>query len=271
MPGVETTEPAFGLPAIWISDEHKEQADQLGYTVVDCATVVATHLSEVLKENAHELIGRQEMQELIEVFGRQAPKMVEDLIPEKLQLGDILKVVKNLLREQLSVRDLRTILEALADHIHLTKNTEILTEFVRQRLARYLSSRLRAEDGQVHVITVDGQLEELFRAQIQQIDGDFHLGVSPHVAEGFLNQLEEQMNHMSDLGLMPALLVAPELRRPVRNLTERFLPQLMVVSHKEIAAGTQVSTEGEVGRGLVDGSGMAGQLGGAQNFQPSMA
>ena len=251
VPGIETTEPAFGLPALWITEEHREQADQLGYTVVDCATVVATHLSEILKDNAHELVGRQEMQELIDVFAQRSPKMIEDLIPEKIQLGDILKVVKNLLREQLSVRDLRTILEALADHTHLTKNTEILTEFVRQRLGRYISSRLRAPDGQIHCVTVTGELEEHFRTQIQQVDGDFHLGVSPQVAEGLLNQLEQRMSDMSMMGYTPVLLVAPELRRPVRNLISRFLPQLIVISHKEIAPGVSVSTDGEVGYDLV--------------------
>jgi len=270
VPGVETTEPAFGLPAIWISDEHKDRADQLGYTVVDCATVVATHLSEVLKENAHELVGRQEMQELIDVFAKTAPKMIEDLIPEKIQLGDILKVVKNLLREHLSVRDLRTILEALADHVHLTKNTEILTEFVRQRLARYISSRLRGEDGQIHVIAVDGQLEEHFRTQIQQVDGDFHLGVSPQIAEGFLGHMEQRMNEMSMHGLMPVLLVSPELRRPVRNLLERFMPQVMVISHKEVATGVSINVQGDVGRGLVEQQPHA-IAGGMPGMQPSPA
>lgn len=274
VPGIETTEPAFGLPAIWITEEHKDQADQLGYTVVDCATVVATHLSEVLKENADDLVGRQEMQELVDVFGRTAPKVVEDLIPEKIALGDLLKVVKNLLKEQLSVRDLRTILEAIADHVHLTKNTEILTEFVRQRLSRYISSRLRTPEGLIHVLTVDGALEEAFRGQIQQVDGDFHLGVSPHVAEGLIGQLEAEMNTMAMRGLQPVLMVAPELRRPVRNLLERFLPQLLVISHKEIAQGTQINAEGEVGIGLanlitpqISPTGQMGQGG----LQPSMA
>jgi flagellar biosynthesis protein FlhA len=250
VPGIETTEPAFGLPAIWITDEHKEQADQLGYTVVDCATVIATHLSELLKDNASELVGRQEMQELIDIFARQSPKMIEDLIPDKFQLGDILKVVKNLLKEQLSVRDLRTILEALADHVHLTKNTEILTEFVRQRLSRYISSRLKAEDDLIHVLTCDGALEEAFRGHIQQVDGDFHLGIAPHLAERLISELEACMNEMSMMGLQPVLMVSPELRRPVRNLLERFLPQLMVISYKEVAHGIQVHAENEVGVGL---------------------
>jgi flagellar biosynthesis protein FlhA len=225
----------------------------------------------VLKENAHELVGRQEMQELIDVFAKAAPKMIEDLIPEKLQLGDILKVVKNLLRENLSVRDLRTILEALADHVHLTKNTEILTEFVRQRLARYISSRLRGEDGQIHVIAVDGQMEEHFRGQIQQVDGDFHLGIAPDIAEGFLGHMEQRMNEMSGHGLMPVLLVSPELRRPVRNLLERFMPQVMVISHKEVATGVAINVQGDVGRGLVEPPQSATIPGVMPGMQPSPA
>ncbi len=273
VPGVETTEPAFGLPAIWITDEHRDRAEQLGYTVVDCATVVATHLSEVLKDNAPELVGRQELQELLDVLGRQAPKVLEELIPNKLQIGDVLRVVKNLLREHLSVRDLRSILEALADHVHLTKNPEILTEFVRQRLAKYISSRVRAEDGNIHVMTLDGGLEEHLRGSIQQIDGDFHLTISPQIAEQLLQQLEQQMNQQSLMGFMPVLLVPPELRRPVRNLLERFVPQLVVVSHKEIAGGTQVTADGEVGQGLVPRAPAAGApaRGRAPNLQPSMA
>ncbi len=271
VPGVETTEPAFGLPAIWIDEARKDEAEQLGYTVVDCATVVATHLSEVLKENAHELLGRQELQELIEVFAKRAPKMVEDLIPEKIKVGEILKVMKNLLREQLSVRDIRTILEAIADHVSLTRNPEILTEFCRQRLARYITSRMKAEDGQVHVLTVDGALEEAFRGQIQQVDGDFHLGISPQLAEQFLGQLEQRMSEMSMYGYLPVLLVAPELRRPVRNLVGRFMPQLMVVSHKEIAPGVQVDAAGVVGAGLAGGQQQRRGRVPGRGAQPSMA
>ena len=164
--------------------------------------------------------------------------MVEDLILENSP-RDTLKVVKTSCTP--SVRDLGDS-GGSSRSCHLTKNTEILTEFVRQRLARYISSRLKAEDGQIHVLTVDGALEEAFRGQIQQIDGDFHLGVAPHVAEQLLIQLEEQMNQMSMMGLVPVLLVSPELRRPVRNLIERFLPQMMVISHKEVAHGIQVTT-----------------------------
>ena len=272
VPGVETVEPAFGLPAIWITAEHKDRAEQLGYTVVDCSTVVATHLSEVLKENAQELLGRQEMQELLDIFAKQAPKVVEDLIPDKLPLGEVMRVVKNLLKEQVSVRDMRTILEGIADHVHLTRNPEILTEFVRQRLSKYITSKLKGVDSQVHVLTVAGELEEHFRQHIQQIDGDFHLAVEPRVAESFLKQLEERMQMMTTLGYQPVLLVPPELRRPVRNLIDRFVPGLTVVSHKEIAHGAQVASEGEVGAGIARTAPRARV--GAQptaQFQPGMA
>ncbi len=269
IPGVETVEPAFGLPATWIAEDQRDKAEQLGYTVVDCATVMATHLSEVLKENASELVGRQELQELLDIFAKQAPKVVEDLVPAKLALGDVLRVVKNLLRESISVRDLRSILEGLSDHIHLTKNPDILTEFVRQRMAKYISSRTKAADGQVHVVTLDARLEEHMRGSIQQIDGDFHLTVDPSIAERLLNALEEKMNQQSMMGYMPVLLVAPELRRPVRNLVARFVPTLVVISHKEISAGTHVTADGEVGEGLVPTTVTSGPAVGS--FQSTMA
>ena len=127
-----------------------------------------------------------------------------------------------------------------------------MTEFVRQRLARYISSRLKADDDQIHVITCDGALEEAFRGHIQQIDGDFHLGIAAHLAERLIGELEQRMNDMSMMGLQPVFLVSPELRRPVRNLLERFLPQLMVISHKEVAHGIQIQAEGEVGVGIAE-------------------
>ncbi len=269
VPGVDTVEPAFQLPATWIAEEHRDLAEEYGYTVVDCATVMATHISEVLKENAHEIVGRQELQDLLDIFAKQAPKVVEDLIPEKMGLGEVLRVVKNLLREQISVRDLRSILEGLADHVHLTKNPDILTEFVRQRLAKYISSHTRAEDGQVHVLTIEPRFEDFLRGHIQQIDGDFHLSLDPTIAERLLQDMEQKMSAQSMMGLMPVLLVAPELRRPVRNLLERFVPQMVVISHREIAAGTQVSADGEVGAGLTPAGMPGGQAVGA--FQATTA
>ena len=272
VPGIETTEPAFGLPATWIDPSLKDRAEQLGYTVVDCPTVVATHLSEILKDNAHELLGRQELQELLDVFSKRAPKVVEDLIPGKLELGDVLRVLKNLLAEHLSIRDLRTILEALADHVHLTKNAEILTEFVRQRLSKYITSKLRGFDGKVHVVTVNGALEDAFRGQVQQVDGDFHLGIDPGLAERFLRDLEDRMNQQSAMGHAPVVLVAPELRRPVRNLIGRFVPGVSVISHKEIAAGTEVTADDEAGAGLAPARPRNGAVGAAvPSLQPSLA
>lgn len=270
VPGIETVEPAFGLPALWITGEHRDRAEQMGYTVVDCSTVVATHLSEILKENAADLLGRQELQELLDVFSKQSPKVVEDLIPEKMQLGEVLKVCKNLLREHLSIRDMRTILEGIADHVHLTKNPEILTEFVRQRLSKYISSKLKAPDDQVHVLTIAGDLEDMFRGHVQQIDGDFHLTVDPQVAEQFIRQLEGGVNHQATMGFQPVLLASPELRRAVRNLVERFVPGLVVISHKELSAGTEVTVDTEIGGGIAQAA-RAAQGVPAGGFQPSMA
>lgn len=244
--GVEAIDPAFGLPAVWVGEGQISQAEDLGYTVADSPTVIITHLSKHLKENAAELVGTEEMQKLVEIFQKSNPKVVSSLIPEKMALTEVLKVCKNLLREQLSVRDLRTIFGALLEHVHLTQNTEILTEFVRQRLARYISSLAKSSDGKIHVITLDGALAERFRGQMKQIEGDFHLALAPDLGQAFLERLEDNVKQLLLMGYEPVLLVTPELRRPIRNLTQNLSGELMVLSHKEITSGIDVSVDGQI-------------------------
>jgi flagellar biosynthesis protein FlhA len=244
--GVEGIDPAFGLPAVWINEEEIAQAEDLGYTVADSSTVVITHVSKHLRENAHELVGAEEMQKLIDIFKKNNPKVVAALLPEKMSLNDVLKVCKNLLREQLSVRDLRTIFGSLLEHVHLTQNTEILTEFVRQSIARYISSLAKSADGKIHVITLDGQLAERFRGQMKQIEGDFHLALPPDLGQAFLENLEDNVKQLLLMGYEPVLLVTPELRRPIRNLTQNLNSELMVLSHKEIVPGIDVSVDGQI-------------------------
>ncbi|MBU0550981.1 flagellar biosynthesis protein FlhA [Myxococcota bacterium] len=246
LPGVATVEPAFGMAAVWITKDLRAEAERMGYTVVDSGTVIATHISEVLKNHAHELLGRQELQELIDLFAEKSPKVVEALIPDKLGLGEVLKVARNLLKEQLSIRDLRTILEALADHVHLTKSPEILTEFVRHRLARYISSQVKGEDGEIHVITLEPALEERLRGQMQQMDESFHFNLPQPQAERLLSQLDQAMSQMGVMGYLPVLLVAPELRRATYNLLSGFMSDLVVISHKEIAPGFATRVEARV-------------------------
>ena len=247
--GIDAMDPAFGLPAVWVGEESIAAAEDLGYTVADSPTVIITHLSKHLKENAAELVGTEEMQKLIDIFKKANPKVVGSLIPEKMAINEVLKVCKNLLREQLSIRDLRTIFGALLEHIHLTQNTEILTEFVRQNLARYISSLAKSSDDKIHVITLDGALAERFRGQMKQIEGDFHLALAPDLGQAFLERLEDNVKQLLLMGFEPVLLVTPELRRPIRNLTQNLSGELMVLSHKEINSGIDVSVDGQISIG----------------------
>ncbi|MAD61488.1 MAG: flagellar biosynthesis protein FlhA [Myxococcales bacterium] len=244
--GIDGIDPAFGLPAVWVGEDQIPQAEDLGYTVADSPTVIITHLSKHLKENASELVGTEEMQKLIDIFKKSNPKVVSSLVPDKMQLSEILKVCKNLLREQLSVRDLRTIFGALLEHVHLTQNTEILTEFVRQDMARYISSLAKSTDDKIHVITLDGALAERFRGQMKQIEGDFHLALPPDLGQAFLERLEDNVKQLLLMGFEPVLLVTPELRRPIRNLTQNLSGELMVLSHKEVVSGIDVSVDGQI-------------------------
>ncbi len=247
--GIDGIDPAFGLPAIWIGPEQTTEAEDKGYTIADCSTVIITHISKHLRENAHELVGAEELNKLLEIFKKNYPKVISSLIPDKMSHNDVLKVIRNLLKEQLSIRDLRTILGSLIEHIHLTQNTEILTEFVRQSMARYISSLARSSDSKIHVITLDGGLAEKFRGQMKQIEGDFHLALPPDLGQDFLERLEDNMKQLLLMGFEPVLLVTPELRRPIRNLTQHLSSELMVLSHKEISPGIDVSVDGQIGLG----------------------
>jgi len=244
--GIEGIDPAFGLPAVWITSDQLAHAEDLGYTIADSSTVIITHISKHLRENASELVGAEEMQKLIDIFKKHQPKVVASLLPEKLSLNDVLKVCKNLLREQLSIRDLRTVFGALLENVHLTQNTEILTEFVRQAMSRYISSLAKSNDGKIHVITLDGQLAERFRGQMKQIEGDFHLALPPDLGQAFLERLEDNVKQLLLMGYEPVLLVTPELRRPIRNLTQNLNSELMVLSHKEVITGIDVSVDGQI-------------------------
>ncbi len=247
--GIDGIDPAFGLPAVWVAEDQIPKAEDLGYTIADSPTVIITHLSKHLKENASELVGTEEMQKLIDIFKKSNPKVVSSLLPEKMQLSEVLKVCKNLLREQLSIRDLRTIFGALLEHVHLTQNTEILTEFVRQDMARYISSLAKSTDDKIHVITLDGALAERFRGQMKQIEGDFHLALPPDLGQAFLERLEDNVKQLLLMGFEPVLLVTPELRRPIRNLTQNLSGELMVLSHKEVVSGIDVSVDGQISIG----------------------
>ncbi len=246
IPGTKTTEPVFGLPAVWIKAAEKENAQISGYTVVDTTTIMATHISEIIKKHAHELVGRQEMQQLLDNLAASCPKVVDELVPATLSLGAVLKVIQSLLKENVSIRDLRTILEILADYGGVTKDPEILTEFVRQGLGRYLVEQYKQEDDILSLITLDRQIEEIVAESVQSSEQGSYLAIEPGLAQRILSAIRGTMEKFNQTGTHPVLLASPSVRRHVKKLTERFLPSLAVLSHNEIPPNIKIQSLGVV-------------------------
>ena len=242
--GVPTEEPAFGLPAIWITEDKKERAQIAGYTVVDCTTVMATHISEIIKQHAHELIGRQEVQNLIDNLAKTYPKLIEELVPDILNLGTIMRILQNLLSEGVSIRDLRSILESMADWAPVTKDTDILTEYVRHALARTISQDL-AVDNVIPLITLNKSVEEQIAQSVQHKETGSYLAIDPGKAQLILDSIGEAIP-LFEGGQQPTLLAAPQIRPHVRKLTERYYPQLVVISHNEILPNIKIRSIGSV-------------------------
>jgi flagellar biosynthesis protein FlhA len=245
MRGVETAEPAFGLPAIWISEEKKERAQMAGYTVVDCNTVMATHISEMVKTHAHELLGRQEAQNLLDNMAKTYPKLVEELIPNLMSLGGVLKVLQNLLREGVSIRDLRTILETLADYAGQVQDIDILTEYVRQALSRQISSAMAGEDDTLSIITLDHEVEQMIQSSVQNAGQQGILALEPKKVRSVLEGIGRHLEKFTG-GKTPVLLCPPSIRLHVKKLTERYFPGLAVISHNEVAPQVKIQSLGTV-------------------------
>jgi flagellar biosynthesis protein FlhA len=244
--GVETTEPVFGLRAVWISEDQKEDAQYNGYTVVDCSTIVATHLTEILKSNLHELFGRQELVRVVDNFKETNPKLVNDLIPDILNLGIVLKVMKNLLREGVSVRDLRTILETLSEYGSTIKDTEALTEFSRQALYRTITEKIKSDSGDIPLFTLDRNIEESIAQNIIQTDQGQQLSLDPKVTQVILASLNEKIEEATNMGEKMVVLCSPVIRSHFKRLTEKFIPNLVVVSHNELSPDANIRSLGTV-------------------------
>lgn len=241
--GIQTQEPTFGLPALWVTAAAKQEAQMAGYTVVDPATVITTHIKETIKRNAQELLGRQEAQALIDKFKETNPKVVEELIPNVMPLGKVQKVLQNLLREQISVRDLRTILETLADYGGKVEDQDILTEYVRQALARPITKQYVSKDGSISVLTLDREVEVLIEGAVQKSEISSYLALEPTVAEKILMKIKEGVEAITPLvETSPILLASPIVRLYLRKLTERFMPDLVILSHNEIMPSVPIKT-----------------------------
>lgn len=244
--GVATKEPAFGLDAVWISATNRERAELAGYTVVDLPTVMATHITEMIRTHAHELLGRQEASQLIENFKKTHPKVIEDLIPDALSLGGVVKVLQNLLKEQVSVRDLLTIFETLADEASRTKDLDILTESVRKQLSRSITAKYTSEDGAVTVMTFDSKLEELVANALLQTEQGVQLVMDPQSASKMISNIAQLIEAHPEIASQPILLTSPTVRRHIFKLVTRFIPQLIVLSHNEISADVKVQSVASV-------------------------
>src|SRR6056297_525865 len=242
--GIETIEPAFKLPAVWISEDKKERAQISGYTVVDNTTVVATHLSELIKTHSHELLGRQETQNLLDNLAQQYPKLVEELVPGLLSLGVIMRVLQNLLREGVSVRDLRTILETLVDWAPVVQDPDQLTEHVRAIMARSISSSYSQNNEVLEVMTFDRNVETRIQEALHSTEQGSYLALEPGFAQALINSLSQALHNAA--GGNPVLLCTPTIRLHVKRLTERYLPGLAIISHNEIAPHLKVRSVGTV-------------------------
>ena len=242
--GIATTEPAFNLPAMWIPESGKAEAEMSGYTVIDPTSVIATHLTEIIKSHAPELLGRQETSALLDNVKTHYPVVVEELVPNLLTVGEIQRVLQNLLRERIPIRNLLLILESLADAARVSKDVDFLTERVRAAMARHICAEY-AEDGLLSVITVDPRLESLLGEAVRRGEDAYAL-LDPGTVAKIYTSLTKQMQAAQSAGLHPIVLCSPSVRLALKRLTERAAPQLVVLSYSEIAAGLRVESIGQI-------------------------
>jgi flagellar biosynthesis protein FlhA len=244
--GVPTREPTYGLPAFWIKEGVREKTMAQGFTVVDLATVLTTHLSDAIRIHAHELLGRQEVQQLLDDLRNSHPKVVEELVPNLLPLGGVVKVLQNLLSEQIPIRDLLTILETLADWAPMTKDMDTLTEHVRQALARTITKLYQTSDGKIPLITLDQSVENAISGAIQQTDQGSFLALEPNVAKGIMESVARYITEFSSLNYRPVILCSAQIRAHFKKLVDRFIPNLVVLSYDEILNTVKIQSLGMV-------------------------
>jgi flagellar biosynthesis protein FlhA len=244
--GIQTTEPAFGLPALWVSEAEKGRAELMGYTVVNPLSVLSTHLTEVVRAHSSDLLSRQMVQEMLNQLRTKMPAAVEGLVPDMLSLSEIQAVLRNLLRERVPIRDLGGILEVLANNAGITKDTNVLAEAVRQTMALTLSNQYRDQDGYLHVFTLAPQLESFLRESLGPSDGGLGFQIDAGIAQQVLTRTGEQMEKLAQLGFYPILLCPRELRLAFRRLVERSFSNLAVLAFSEVSSGTKVKAHGMV-------------------------
>lgn len=244
--GIDTIEPSFGLPAKWITESAKEQAEIYGYTVVDPPSVVSTHITEILRTNAFELLGRQETKQLIDHVKETFPILVEEVTPNPLSVGEIQKVLQKLLKEHVSIRNLTIIFETLADFGKMTSDTDLLTEYVRQALARQITNQFAENGNTLKVITLSGKIEKMIADGVQQTEHGNYLAIDPNDSQSMLEAIAKQVEQQSSMGIQPIILCSPAVRMYVRQVTERYFPQIPILSYNELEANVEVQSIGVV-------------------------
>ncbi|WP_409305440.1 flagellar biosynthesis protein FlhA [Peribacillus sp. SCS-155] len=244
--GIDTVEPSFGLPAKWIAEDMKEQAEMMGYTVVDPPSVVSTHITEVIKANAHELLGRQETKQLIDHLRESSPILVEEVTPSPLTVGEVQKVLAKLLKEKVSIRNLPVIFETLADYGRLSTDTDLLTEYVRQNLARQITNQLVVGNDSLKVITLSGKVEKLIADSVQQTEHGNYLSLDPNDSQTILESIAAKLEELALMEQTPIVLCSPAVRMYVRQLTERYFPQVPIISYNELESNVEVQSVGVV-------------------------
>jgi flagellar biosynthesis protein FlhA len=244
--GIPTTEPVFGLPATWILPSDRERAESLGYTVVDAPSALATHLSETIRRFANEILGRQETRALLDALKQEQPALVEEIVPGIVSLGDVQKVLQALLRERIPIRDLRTILEALADASRSIKEPLLLAEAARHALARAISQRYRGSDGAIHAVALAPGLDTRLGASVMLQPGYVGLELPGHEGRRVVESITDALRSLTDSGHEPVLLCTTRIRLALRNLTERQLPALAILSYEEILPSIPVQVHAQV-------------------------
>ncbi|HUU40564.1 MAG TPA: FHIPEP family type III secretion protein, partial [Desulfatiglandales bacterium] len=244
--GIKTKEPAFDLPAVWIPETKKEEAKLAGYTVVDNVTIMATHLTEILRNYAPDLLGRQEVQNLFDNLSKSYPKVTEELVPNLLSLGGVQKVLQNLLQERISIRDMLTIVETLADYAPLTKDPELLTEYIRHKLSRSFISPYIGEDGVLKLITMAQEVEDILIKGVQKTEHGSYLSIDPKVANPIIASIKKEAEKAMTKNIQPILLTSPMVRRHLKKMIDNFIPSLIVLSQSELLRDMKFKSIGEV-------------------------
>ncbi len=240
--GIPTVEPAFGLPAQWITEQERERADLYGYTTIDPPSVIATHLTEVVKRYGYELLSRQQVQTLMDNVRKQQPALVDEVVPKLFSLGEIQKVLANLLRESVPVRDMITILETLSDYGGITRDTDLLTEYCRQNLKRAISRRF-VPDGKARVITLDPRLEQDIADHVRQTEHGAYVAMEPDKVQAIFVNLRSAIERMTNAGITPLVLTSPSVRRHFKRLTEQMVPDLIVLSYNELEQNIEIYSD----------------------------